>query len=194
MPGINDSTLVHGVLDLIEKRLKKDVGGQDGSPSVILYREHPDDEWVLTRVKMIYPSGFQTDIKLNMGMTEEEIDNALIKNIESEDTSDLPSVIDVGDPSFEVLDDFNLLPHDEQGSNYVPALLEFGTHGGYLIQPSIPLDVDRDHHDFEYYKKWRLKNVLVEQRDSGGVLLQSEYLHLVYDLKSRLTAVVVERI
>lgn len=193
MPGINDSTLVHGVLDLIEQRLKKtsSVSNEwDGTPSVLISREHPLDEWVVTTAMLHYPSGYTVSIVLNRGMTPEEMEQAIASNM---NTAYLPPVFIPPDQTDEELDPFNFLSPEEQDPTSSIPSVEGGGHGTYNIKPTIPLDVvDKNHQDYDYYLNWRLKNVVIEKSDSSGTIIESLILHMVYDSESRLVASLVE--
>lgn len=197
MPGINDNTLVHGVLDLIDHRLRSNrpitnVNAKEkweGTPSVLLFREHPLDEWVLTSAKLIYPSGYTALITLNRGMTEEELERAIANNKKQGHS---PAVNDLPDPSQEVLNPYNLLPAEVQDPLAGTSLVEMGSHGTYEIEPTLPLDVDKDHEDYEFYTTWRLKNAIIEKSDESGTLVQHTTFHMVYDHQSRLIAALVE--
>ncbi|MGA4519192.1 hypothetical protein ACPA0F_18200 [Solibacillus silvestris] len=193
MPGINDNSLVHGVIDLIDQRLRGNRSTKEkweGTPSVLLFREHPLDEWVLTSAKLIYPSGYTALITLNRGMTEEEIERAIANNKKE---GYAPAVFDIADPSKEVLDPFNQLPAELQDPLAGSEVVEVGSHGSYEIEPTIPLDVvDEDHYDYEFYSTWRLKNAIIEKTNEVGMTIQKTTFHMVYDLESRLIAALVE--
>lgn len=197
MAGINDSTFVHGVLDLIGQRLRSSASevseGEDpwaGTPSALLYRDHPDDEWILTSAELIYPSGYRVSIELNRGMTDEEIDKAIANNI---DPTYVP-ITATGDPTDEVLDPFNLLSNEEQDPDAPIDFVEVGSHGSFEVEPTVPKEITRNHYDFEYYYKWRLRNVLIEKSDESEEILESFYIHMVYDTDSRLVAALVENV
>ena len=195
MPGINDNTLVHGVIDLIDQRLRNSLPPGpakekwEGTPSVILFREHPLDDWVLTSAKLIYPSGYTALIVLNRGMTEKEMERAIANNKKQGHS---PPVYDLQDPSKEVLDPFNLLPAELQDPLAGTTLVEAGSHGSYEVEPTVPLDVDQDHEDYEFYTTWRLKNAIIEKSDTTGTIVQRTTFHMVYDHQSRLIAALVE--
>lgn len=202
--GLNNTSLVYGVLDLIKREIDKNnrqTNGTDGAleveplggtPSAVLERLHPDDEEVLTGAKMYYDSGYVMDIQLGLGMTDEEIEAALNKNkypseaIEPEE----------GEP--DVLPAFNALSEEEQAGEtdgVTGSGSDFEEDDGETGEPTetLPEGVDEKHPDFEYYTKWRLSNVMVDVFDGGGVLVDNYNIKLVYDYRGLLVASTVLR-
>lgn len=192
MPGINDTTLVHGVLDLIEQKLKSTSSKNnewEGTPSVLIGRDHPLDEWVVTSARLHYPSGYNVLVTLNRGMTEEEMEQAIASNLNG---AYLPPVFLPPDPTDEELDPFNFLSPEEQDPNSTVPSLEGNGHGTYNIKPTVPIDVNKNHQDYDFYLNWRLKNVIIEKFDSSETTIEYLTLHMVYDSESRLVASLVE--
>lgn len=203
MAGINDNTLIYGVMDLIERSMRRQeqaalikqiegVGGNvwEGQPSTLLYREHPEDKDVLTSVELLYSSGYSRTYTFNRGMSEGEIEQALA--YEGEPPPPVPTPIE--DLTGEVLPPENLLPPEQQ-QGWTPPTDSISAEGNsYTILPTLPMGVDRNHPDFEYCTKWRLKNVLMESTDPSGASVSREYIHLAYDRTGNLTAAVLERI
>jgi len=83
MPGIVQDNLMFPILELIRDEIRRYdqrqtnvSGGADpfeGTPSSTLYREHPADPDVLTRVFLEYPSGYTVDIILSHGLDDGEL-------------------------------------------------------------------------------------------------------------------------
>ena len=68
--GIVNDNIVFPVLDLIRKELKVfDV--DHGIPSVILYRDHPLDDEIVTAAELTYESGLVEEIILIRGSDDE---------------------------------------------------------------------------------------------------------------------------
>lgn len=196
MTGLNSSTLVYGVLDLIKRELRKNVGGSsagggplDGTPSVILERDHPEDEDQLTGALMLYPSGYQSHVYLILGMPDEDIEIALAKNHYVEG--------DIVPSKGEGLDEWEMLSFEEQQEILNPDMDdedELGSDheedsyfGEYILEPVLPEAIkDSSHPDFEFYAKWRLSKVDVTVSDPQGELVAHNLIHLVYDHKSML--------
>ena len=65
--GIVNDNIVFPVLDLIRKEMKDQYGVDHGIPSVILYRDHPLDDEVVTAAKLTYESGLVEEIVLSRG-------------------------------------------------------------------------------------------------------------------------------
>jgi hypothetical protein len=205
MPGINDSTLVYGILDLIRREIGRQSnvesmystssntsGGNplEGTPHVILEREHPEDSEVLTGVKMYYPSGWMVDIQLILGMTEEEIEAALAKNQYSTE----PLTYGEFDEN-DTLDEWSRLSAEEQAG--LVETEEYNTDsnlGTEDLTPVLPEEIkDRNHPDFEFFAKWRLNRVMITVLNSEGVEVDSFSILLIYDYRNFLVATLVQR-
>ena len=64
--GIVNDNIVFPVLDLIRKEMKEQ-GVDFGIPSVILYRDHPLDDEVVTAAELTYETGLVEEIILTRG-------------------------------------------------------------------------------------------------------------------------------
>lgn len=203
MPGINDSTLVYGVLDLIKRELQNSsihngnstntgVDPLGGTPSVMLEREHPNDSDVLTGAKLFYPSGWVSSIKLVLGMTDEEMEVALQKNQYGID--------EVPDSSEDILSEWETLSAEEQSPSYTSSDeigSDFDDSEIYIpnLLPVLPEDIkNSSHSDYDFYKNWRLNKLIIEVTNELGAIQDSFAIRLVYDYRSFLTSTLVERI
>jgi len=70
--GIVNDNIVFPVLDLIRKEMKNQGFEFIGIPSVILYRDHPMDDEVVTAAELTYESGLVEEIILMRGSDDEE--------------------------------------------------------------------------------------------------------------------------
>ncbi len=68
--GIVNDNIVFPVLDLIHKEMKEQ-GVDFGIPSVILYRDHPLDDEIVTAAELTYESGLVEEILLTRGSDDE---------------------------------------------------------------------------------------------------------------------------
>ena len=71
MSGIVNDNIVFPVLDLIKQEMKNKIGTDHGMSSVILYREHPLDDEVVTSAELTYEDGLVEEIILNRGSDDE---------------------------------------------------------------------------------------------------------------------------
>lgn len=69
--GIVNDNIVFPVLDLIRKEVSEQMGVDHGIPSVILYRDHPLDDEVVTAAELTYESGLVEEIILMRGSDDE---------------------------------------------------------------------------------------------------------------------------
>lgn len=68
--GIVNDNIVFPVLDLIRREMK-DSGYEFGIPSVVLYRDHPLDDEIVTAAELTYESGLVEEIILVRGSDNE---------------------------------------------------------------------------------------------------------------------------
>ncbi|MEC0276800.1 hypothetical protein [Peribacillus frigoritolerans] len=232
MTGINNNSLVYGVLDLIKREMSKqspithlsdaESDPLGDTPSVILEREHPDDEDQLTGATLVYPSGYMTHINLILGLTDEEIEIALAKNNypdievdpnpgdgltewESLTFEEQQALLDPPDEEEDYVDDEDDLPDEDLSDEMTEEELALSETLGVdaddalfpdnILEPVLPEDIkDQSHPDFEFYAKWRLSRVEIETSNQAGVLTQHFMIHLVYNYKSMLQATMVEQL
>ena len=69
--GIVNDNIVFPILDLIRQEIKDQYGLDHGIPSVILYRNHPLDDEIVTAAKLTYESGLVEEMILNRGSEDE---------------------------------------------------------------------------------------------------------------------------
>lgn len=79
MAGIIQDNMMFPILELIRGEIRKSLQSQattseadpfEGVPSASLYREHPLDPDILTRVHLEYPSGYVVDVYLYHGFED----------------------------------------------------------------------------------------------------------------------------
>lgn len=69
--GIVNDNIVFPVLDLIRQELRDQGKIDHGVPSIVLYRDHPLDDEIVTSAKLTYESGLVEEIILSRGSDDE---------------------------------------------------------------------------------------------------------------------------
>jgi hypothetical protein len=195
VPGINNDSLVYGVLDLIKNELRRHDNNStqtwsdpfQDTPSVLLHRLHPADDEVLTNASLYFPSGYQVEISLELGMSTDEIQSALEKNrYPALPTGSIPG---------DVLDYYSQLPLEQQMNTDEKAGTGTDDHDHADLSAVLPEEVkDASHPDYDFFTKWRLNRVRIETLNQEGNLIDSFNIRLLYDYRSFLTGTLIERI